>query len=472
MDRTAKPKMLIVDDEASITFSLKHLFSSYDVTDIADGSRALEILGQGAQFDLLIIDYRLQAVSGLDILRAAKASLRLYRAILLTAYASKEILENAINDRLIFRVVDKPFDPEQMKTIVNEAWEDLQEEKRKENSFVALKEQLEEYMAIAGKCGGQVFVHKSDAIKEIIETAKKYGATSQNVHITGENGVGKEIIANIVHSSSKRKDRPMIRINCAAIPHSIFESELFGHVRGTFTGAVSDRKGKFELAQGGTILLDEIGDLPLDQQPKILRAIENKEISPLGSSETMKIDVRIISSTNKDLVQMVKDGKFREDLYHRLSVLNIVIPPLREHREDIPLLAAYFLKKVENEEGGISKDISSEALEAIVCQDFTGNARELENIITELYLKSEGQVISKNDVQTSYDNRNREFKEGFENFQPYHQFMESMERQYLEKQLEQNNYSLTRTANLIKMQPSNLCRKLKELGIDLKKKAV
>ena len=246
-----------------------------------------------------------------------------------------------------------------------------------------------------------VLIFKCQAMKNVVRSAKKYALSNAHIQICGENGAGKEIIANIIHLHSKRCDKPIIKINCSAIPYALMESELFGHIKGAFTGAMVDKKGKFEMANGGTILFDEIGDLPLQNQPKLLRVIESKELTPLGSTTPVKIDVRILSSTNKDLKKMVQEGSFREDLYHRLAVLNIYIPPLRERKEDIPLLASYFLKLIADEESGPAKEFSSEAVSCIVNKEYSGNVRELKNLIYRMYLCSEGAIITGEEAEAA-----------------------------------------------------------------------
>jgi transcriptional regulator with GAF, ATPase, and Fis domain len=314
----------------------------------------------------------------------------------------------------------------------------------------------------------QVMIYKCELMQKVLKSAIKYALSNAHIQIYGGNGSGKEIIANIIHKHSRRCDKPIVKINCSALPTALIESELFGHVKGAFTGAINDKKGKFEIADGGTILLDEIGDLPLQNQPKLLRVIESKELTPIGSTTPVKIDVRVLSSTNRDLKKMVNEGSFREDLYHRLSVLNIFIPPLRERKEDIPLLASYFMKLIAVEESGPTKELSSEAVACLVNREYSGNVRELKNLIYRMYLCSESEIITSEDAESAgaiNEVVDDEFPKGS---MTYNQFKDLMEGKYLEKQLVKNDYNLTKTARSIKMHKGNLSRKLKDLGIDIK----
>lgn len=310
-------------------------------------------------------------------------------------------------------------------------------------------------------------IFKCQAMKNVVQSARKYALSNAHIQICGENGAGKEIIANIIHRHSRRCNKPLIKINCSVIPYALMESELFGHAKGAFTGAMADKKGKFEMANGGTILLDEIGDLPLQNQPKLLRVIESKEMTPLGSTTPMEIDVRVLSSTNKDLIKMVHEGSFREDLYHRLAVLNIYVPPLRERKEDIPLLASHFLKLIAEEESGPAKELSSEAVSCIVNKEYSGNVRELKNLIYRMYLCSEGAIITGDEAEAAGALNDIIYYNVVDTSLPYNRFKELMEGKYLEKQLEKNDFNLSKTAKTLQMQKGNLSRKLKGLGIDI-----
>jgi DNA-binding NtrC family response regulator len=376
-------KIMIVDDEPSILFTLKSLLSQYQVHCYSDSVKAIESLTQGDCYDILIIDYRLQTFSGLDILIAAKERLKSYRAILLTAYSNRDLLEQGINNNLFFKIINKPFENTQIQAIVEQAAKELEETVYKEKRFLELKQQLNFLIEHAESIGHSnlVYIHTSTIMKKLLENVKeKYAPSNANTIIIGENGVGKEIFTHIIHKYSRRSEKVLVKINCAAIPESLFESEMFGHEKGAFTGASEAKTGKFQVADGGTIFLDEISELPLNLQAKLLRVIENQEVMSIGAKFAKHIDVRVISATNRDLETMVKEGKFREDLFYRISTIIIRIPPLRERKEDIPILAAHFLSLVAIEEGGVEKDLSHDALNLITQMEFNGNIRELKNL--------------------------------------------------------------------------------------------
>jgi len=464
-----KIRIMIVDDESSITYTLKTILDDYEIYDFSTGISALESLQKGDRYDILIVDYRLQAISGIDILIEAKRVLKNYRGILLTAYSNKEILEQAINEKLIYKVINKPLAPEKIKEEVVNAIEDLQRVKDGLIKVNNLKKLLGKFVSQAAK--GNYLIHTSNVIKKVHEDALKYANNKANVVITGENGVGKEVIANIVHSNSSRAGKAFIKVNCSAIPDALFESEMFGYEKGAFTGAENNKKGKFELAHEGTIFLDEIGELTLQNQSKILRAVENKEISPVGSTRVIKLDVRIIAATNRDLKGMVAVGEFREDLYFRLNVIHIHVPPLRERAEDIPILAIYFANTIAQNEGGISKEIESEALSILKKHKFSGNVRELKNIIYRAYLSCENSMITKQDLESIFKNEflKTDGDDIFQNTILFNSFKEMVEARYLETQLQKHEYSLKMTAQSLGMQTSNLSSKLKGYNILVKR---
>ncbi len=464
MDKT---RILIVDDEPSIIYTLKNILNPHEIFDFSTGLSVLESLKKGDKYDVLIVDYRLQSISGIDILIEAKQALKNYRAILLTAYSNKEILEQAINDKLIYKVVNKPIYPDIFKEVVDNAIISLREELLGVDRIERTQRLLDNLVAQPAK--GNRLIHISSEMKNVLEGASKYALSNANIIITGENGVGKEVIANIVHEKSGRSEKPFVKVNCSAIPESLFESEMFGHEKGAFTGAVSDKLGKFAIANEGTIFLDEIGELPLKNQSKLLRAVENKEISPIGSLKTVKINVRIIAATNKNLKEMVEKGAFREDLYFRLNVINIHVPPLRERKEDIPILSIYFANTIAVDEGGVLKNIDAEALDILKNYNFKGNVRELKNLIYRAYLSCENSIITKKDFEFLFGNEVKKTENIFENTMFFNSFKEIVERKYLETQLEKHKYSLKNTAQSLGLQVSNLSTKLKEIGISLKK---
>jgi len=458
--------VMIVDDEPSILVALKSILKDYVVSAFSDGKEAMDAIKDGKKYDILIIDYRLQAFTGLDILFEAKKHLTFYKAIMLTAFSDKDMLEQAINNKLVFKVVNKPFDPDKFLQTISEAADSLQKDIDNRKYVVDLRNKLDAIVVSSSvnSCD-QVLVHRSQLMKDVHAMAVKYAASNANLIITGENGVGKEVFGNILHTNSKRADKPFVKVNCSAIPEALFEAELFGYEKGAYTGAISSKPGKFKLADGGSIFLDEIGEIPLNLQPKLLRVIETKEFTPLGSTETLTSDVRIIAATNIDLKQKVLSGQFREDLFFRLNVLNIHVPSLRERKEDIPILASHFLDCVSVYEGGPSREFNQETLEYLSNLEFRGNVRELKNMVHRLYLSGDETEITLADANsaTTYHVNGKENL--FEDTMELNLFIDSMVKQYIESQLAKHEGNVPETAEKLGLQKSNLYRKMKELGI-------
>lgn len=308
-------------------------------------------------------------------------------------------------------------------------------------------------------------VGKSPIIRRVVDLAKKIAPTNSTVLITGETGVGKELVARFIHYLSPRREKPFVALNCAAVPETLIESELFGHKKGSFTGAHTDKKGLFEEANSGTFFLDEVGDLTLSTQVKLMRVIENQEIRPVGSNETRKIDVRIIAATNRDLSLLVKDGKFREDLLFRLNVIQIHIPPLRERKEDIPLLVGYFLKKYGRKMGRNIVNISDSALTMLLNYDYPGNIRELENIIEHSIIVAEGNTITKDDLpdyipftQSLPEPAHRSEEVSFKT-------LSQMEEELIRQTLKKCRGNQTQAAKKLGIGRTTLIRKMKKFGI-------
>ncbi len=364
-------RILVVDDEPGMREFLELMLikEGYEVTTAASGEDAV-MLVRNSDFDLAIVDIQMPGINGIEVLKVVKECSPDTTVLMITAFASHETAIEAMKLGA-YDYITKPFKIDEIKLVINKALE----RKKLVSENIRLKKEIE------SKYGMGDIIGKSKAIQEVFSLISKVAELNVNVLITGESGTGKELVAHAIHERSNRKQGAFVPVNCAAIPENLIESELFGYRKGAFTGAVSNKKGLFEEADKGTIFLDEIGDLPLHLQVKLLRVLEEKTVRPLGGTEPIKIDVRVISATNKNLESEVRAGRFREDLYYRLNVIKIHIPPLRERKEDISSLAIHFVNKYAREMGKDIKGISPEAIAALEKYDFPGNVRELENII-------------------------------------------------------------------------------------------
>lgn len=380
-------KILIIEDEASIRRVLSKILSEenelYQVTEAPDGEQGLEKI-KAEDFDLVICDIKMPKLDGEEVLQEAKKLKPEIPFIMISGHGD---LETAVNTMRLgaFDYISKPPDLNRLLTTVRNALDNkslIVENKR-------LKKKVSKNYQMIGE---------SEPILQIKEMIEKVAETDARVLITGANGTGKELVAHNLHEKSNRAQFPLIEVNCAAIPSELIESELFGHLKGAFTSAVKDRAGKFEAANKGTIFLDEIGDMSLAAQAKVLRALQENVITRVGADKDIKVDVRVIAATNKDLRKEIEEGRFREDLYHRLAVILIKVPSLNERRDDIPLLIEHFTHKIAEESGSAPKVFSKEAFELLKQYDWTGNIRELRNVVERLIILGEKE-ISKTDVE-------------------------------------------------------------------------
>lgn len=378
-----KEKILIVEDDPAMNLGMYHFLrsSGYEVKSCEDGTKAFEII-ESDKFDIAIIDLKLPGVDGLTLLKHIKSKSPQTGVIIITAFAEVKTAVQAIKDGA-FDYIAKPFTNEELFLVIERfsKFRSLEKEVRYLTELVKKKEGFEEIIC------------SSPAMKEILDKIDVVAKTDVPVLIQGESGTGKELIANEIQRRSLRKDKPYIKINCAAIPETLFESELFGYEKGAFTGASEKKKGKFELANGGTLFFDEIGDMPVSLQAKLLRVIEEGSVYPLGGKEPVKIDVRCIYATSKNLKELIKNEKFREDLFYRINVIPIVIPPLRERKDDIPPLIDHFLKIFSEKYGKKNITMSSSAYEVLLRYDYPGNVRELKHVIERAVLLSKDGVI-------------------------------------------------------------------------------
>jgi len=380
-------RILVIEDEASIRRVLKKIISeeneAYQVEEAEDGLLGLEMI-KNNDYDLVLCDIKMPKMDGVEVLEKAKKIKPEIPIVMISGHGD---LDTAVNTMRLgaFDYISKPPDLNRLLNTVRNALETkilLVENKR-------LKKKVSKNYEMVGE---------SDAISHIKDIIEKVAATDARVLITGPNGTGKELVAHWLHEKSDRSKAPMIEVNCAAIPSELIESELFGHVKGSFTGAVKDRAGKFEAANTGTIFLDEIGDMSLSAQAKVLRALQESRISRVGSDKDIKIDVRVVAATNKNLKVEIEEGRFREDLYHRLAVILINVPALNDRRKDIPLLVNFFTAKISQEQGTPIKTFSSEAINLLQKYDWTGNIRELRNVVERLIILGEKEV-SANDIK-------------------------------------------------------------------------
>ena len=379
-------KILIIEDEAAIRRVLSKIISeeneSYNVEQAEDGLLGIEMI-MNNDYDLVLCDIKMPKMDGVEVLEKAKKIKPEIPIVMISGHGD---LDTAVNTMRLgaFDYISKPPDLNRLLNTVRNALDKkvlIVENKRLKNKVSKSYQMIGESLAITH-------------IKDIIE---KVAATDARVLITGPNGTGKELVAHWLHEKSDRVKAPMIEVNCAAIPSELIESELFGHVKGSFTGANKDRAGKFEAANGGTIFLDEIGDMSLSAQAKVLRALQENKIQRVGSDRDIKVNVRIVAATNKDLKKEIKEGRFREDLYHRLAVILIKVPALNDRRNDIPLLIHHFSQKIASQQGVAKKEFSSEAIALLKEYDWTGNIRELRNVVERLIILGE-QEVSVGDV--------------------------------------------------------------------------
>jgi two-component system nitrogen regulation response regulator NtrX len=380
-------RILVIEDEASIRRVLKKIISeeneAYQVEEAEDGLLGLEMI-KNNDYDLVLCDIKMPKMDGVEVLEKAKKIKPEIPIVMISGHGD---LDTAVNTMRLgaFDYISKPPDLNRLLNTVRNALETkilLVENKR-------LKKKVSKNYEMVGE---------SDAISHIKDIIEKVAATDARVLITGPNGTGKELVAHWLHEKSDRSKAPMIEVNCAAIPSELIESELFGHVKGSFTGAIKDRAGKFEAANTGTIFLDEIGDMSLSAQAKVLRALQESRISRVGSDKDIKVNVRVVAATNKNLKVEIEEGRFREDLYHRLAVILINVPALNDRRKDIPLLVNFFTAKISQEQGTPIKTFSSEAINLLQKYDWTGNIRELRNVVERLIILGEKEV-SANDIK-------------------------------------------------------------------------
>jgi DNA-binding NtrC family response regulator len=381
-------KVLVIDDEEAMRDSCRQTLSrdGNKVETAEDGLKGLDLLKKES-FDVIIVDLKMPGLSGMEVLKKIKEDDPDAMVIVITGYATVESAVEAMK-KGAYDFIPKPFTPDSLRVIVKRALERRQ--LALEN--VLLRGELK------ASFGPDVIIGQSKSMKEVEQLIRKVGPTDTTILISGESGTGKELTARAIHRHSSRKDKPFVAVDCGSLVENLFESELFGHVKGSFTGAVSTKYGRFELANGGTLFFDEIGNISINIQTKLLRVLQEREITKVGSTQVIKVDVRIVAATNKNLREAVKTGTFREELFYRLSVVPIALPALRERKDDIPLLANYFLSKYNKKRGKDIRAISEQAMKALVEYDWPGNIRELENAIERAVVLNQDDVIKASDL--------------------------------------------------------------------------
>ncbi len=382
-------KILVVDDEQSLREVLSIMLkrAGYTVTSAADGEEAIEHLNKEI-FDLVITDLRMPKVDGMEILKAVKSASPETVVLVITAFATADSAVEAMKHGA-YDYLTKPFQVDEVQLIIRNALE----KRRLTTENMLLKREMASQSSFAQLVG------QSDAMQKVFDVVRKVADSKSNVLIFGESGTGKELVARAIHYNSARSSMPFMAVNCSAVPETLLESELFGHVKGSFTGAISNKAGLFEVANGGTIFLDEIGDTTPTIQVKLLRVIQEREFRRVGGNQDIKVDVRIVAATNKDLEKAVADGSFREDLYYRLDVIPIRLPPLRLRSGDIPLLVTHFLERFSKESGKPMPVLAPEAMHVLLGHEWRGNVRELENLIERIVAFSIGAAVTDADVR-------------------------------------------------------------------------
>jgi len=458
---SAPPSILVIDDEAGIRESLEVLLSleGYMVSLAADGEEGLRKLDTDA-YDLVLLDLALPGQSGLELLPIIKERQPELPIIMITAYGTVENVVEAIRTGAD-NFVQKPWDNEKLLADIRSAVV----RHRIEEENLQLKRTLKQRYNFANIVG------KSEAMLKVFDLVAQVAPSRSTVLIQGESGTGKELIAKAIHANSPRKDKPFVPINTGAMPPELLESTLFGHVKGAFTSAIASKKGLFEVAHGGTLFLDEIATMGMDTQAKILRVLQDRRFMHLGGVQEVQVDVRILAATNVDLRKEVREGRFREDLFYRLNVITVDLPPLRTRREDIPLLAQHFLDFYANENGLAGRKLSTDAMRALMDYDWPGNVRELENSIERGVVLSSGPVIGADLLPGHITGRS--FQDALLEHNPnssLFDILETIERRIIIEKLERCNWNQTEAAEQFRIPLSTLNQKIKRLNIEIRKK--
>lgn len=463
-----RSRILVIDDEAVIRDGVKRILerSGMDVSTSSGGRTALAMI-QETDFDLVVTDLKMPGMNGIEVLKAIKVLQPEVPVIIITGYSTVDTAVDAMKNGA-FDYIAKPFTPEQITEKVGKAL--AQKEVLTEN--LLLKKELREHH------GFDLFIGESKEMQKIYRRIIQVSPTDSTVLITGESGTGKEVVARAIHRNSPRRDNPFVAVDCTSLAENLLESELFGHVKGSFTGAIQTKTGLFKVADGGTLFLDEVSNISLTTQAKLLRVLQEREITPIGGTQSMKIDIRLVAATNKNLRILVEEGKFREDLFFRLNIIPIDLPPLRERRGDLPLLITHFLQKFSTSMGRELHGLSPEAKNFLENYAFPGNVREVENIIERAVVLAEGDQIQLDDLELGHACVLQSPPSSSEHLAPAtleelkeakrqirEKALEDVEKAFVISALERNHGNITRAAEETGMLRPNFQALLKKLGI-------
>jgi len=452
-----KRRILIVDDEESIRRSLAGALTDegYQVLTAADGVSALELV-ETERPHLMLLDIWMPHMDGMEVLRRIKAEQYDVSVIMISGHGN---IETAVTATKLgaYDFIEKPLSLEKVILTIDHALK----ERKLEKQVTLYRQRFDTDITIVGK---------SPVMKRLKEEIQRAAPTDSYVLISGENGTGKELVARAVFSMSNRKDGPFVDVNCAAIPEELIESELFGYEKGAFTGASGKKIGKFDMADGGTILLDEIGDMSIMTQAKILRILQEQTFARVGGTKTIKVDVRVLAATNQNLKKKIEDGTFREDLFYRLNVIPLHVPPLRDRLEDIPLLIEHFIEEFAGEDKRRKKTINDAAMKMLTRYRWPGNVRELKNLIERLIIMSPDQVITVEDLPASIlSEDDRDIKENLLGYTSLKEAREHFEHLFIVKKLSENDFNITQTAKALGLERSHLHKKIKAYNIEVEK---
>lgn len=445
--------VLVIDDELQICESINMIleYEGYAVDYTTSANEGLDKFS-AKDFSAVLLDIQMPEMNGFEVLKRLKAQKSAVSVIIISAHGS---VENAIKATRLgaFDFLEKPIDRDKLLISVRNATE-----------TASLKEENEVIKKVW--IGDGEILGKSKAIQNILQMIDKVAPLDTRVLITGENGTGKELVARAIHRKSERKDKSFVEVNCAAIPNELIESELFGHEKGSFTGAVQQRIGRFELANKGTLFLDEVGDMSHQAQAKVLRAIEDGKIERVGGGKKIDVDVRLIAATNKNLKEEIEKGNFREDLLHRLNVIPIIVPPLRERSEDIPILVDRFANDISLKHKKPVTKFSDDAIRVLQNQPWTGNVRELRNIVERIIIIVDKKEITAHDIEFMFSGSQQSVDELVDTSNSFQEFKEKAERVFILKQLRANDWNISKTSEILEIQRSHLYNKMKKYGIE------